>query len=336
MKKCKQEKINFNAVNILSIGSYLPERSLSNYDLEKMVNTSDEWITLRTGIKERRIAENHLASSDLGYYAAKNCLEKINMNPLEIELIIVGTVTPDMFFPSTACLIQEKLQAKNAICIDIEAACVNYIYGIEIARVGLLSKEYTKILVIATDVMSRILDWKDRNTCILFGDGASAAIMSFGNNGHSILSSYLGSDGTYANLVSIPAGGSRCTTTYKTVEKKMHFMKMKGKELFKIAVTTMSKTVEGVLAKANLSIKDIKLFIPHQANIRIIQTLAKTLRIPLEKVFINVHKYGNTSGASVGIALEEAEKEIPLKKGDIVVLVSVGAGLNWGAIVIRW
>jgi len=324
-------------VKIIGTGSYLPKKVLNNFDLEKIVETSDEWITTRTGIKERRIAQNNEAASDLAYRASLEAIKSAKVNPKEIELIIVATVSPDMLTPSTACIVQDKIGAKNAFAFDVNAACSGFIYGLSIADTYLRSKICQTALVIATEVISKFIDWGDRSTCVLFGDGAGAAILRSVNEGESdILSFYLSSEGKYSNLLKIPAGGSRRPTSADTVEQKLHYIKMEGNEVFKIAIQSMIEAAEKALEKCGLTCEDIKLLIPHQANLRIINAIAKRLDLPEEKIFLNVHKYGNMSAATTAVGLDEAVKEQKIQHGDIVELVAFGAGFTSGACVIRW
>lgn len=320
---------------IIGLGCYLPSRRLTNADLEKMVDTSDEWITTRTGIKERRLAAKNEATSDLAIAAAKDALKSAKVKPADLDLIIIATISSDMHFPSTACLVQNALGAKKAMCMDVGAACAGFVYALTIAQQFIESGKVKKALVVGAEMLSSITDWTDRNTCVLFGDGAGACIMAPVKRG-GIISSYLGSDGTQANLMKLPAGGSRHPATHQTVDKKMHYIKMEGKELFKIAVNTMADAANRALKLAGLECKDIDCVIPHQANIRILMSVAKKLNLPKEKIFLNIDRYGNMSSASTAIALCEAVRKKMIKKGDIVVLDAFGAGLVWGACVIKW
>jgi 3-oxoacyl-[acyl-carrier-protein] synthase-3 len=308
---------------------------LTNADLEKMVDTSDEWITTRTGIKQRRLAAKNEATSDLAIKAAKQALEDAHLNPKDIDLIIVATITPDMAFPSVSCLLQNALSAKNAACLDVGAACAGFVYAITVAQQFIARAAYKNALVVGAEVLSSITDWKDRNTCVLFGDGAGAVVLSEVRAG-GILSAYLGSDGSRADLLMLPAGGSRKPASYKTIDNRMHYIKMQGNELFKIAVTIMAEAAQVALKQAGLQCKDLDLVIPHQANMRIIMAMAKKLGLPKEKIYLNIEKYGNMSSASTATALCEAVKEGRIRKGDIVLLDAFGAGLVWGACVIKW
>lgn len=322
-------------VGIIGLGKYLPKRVLTNFDLEKMVDTSDEWIRTRTGIKERRLVSKGEATSDLAVKASKEALKDARLNPKNLDLIIVATVSPDMPFPSVSCLLQDWLSAKNAVCFDISAACAGFIYALAVAQQFILSGTSKNALVVGAEVISLSIDWQDRNTCVLFGDGAGACVLSEVKSG-GILSTYLGSNGSKSDLLMIPGGGSRHPASFETIKKKMHYVKMQGNELFKLAVNSMSQAAQIALKRAGLDCKDIDLIIPHQANARIITAVAKKLKMPLDKVYLNIEKYGNMSAASTAVALCEAVKEGTIKKGDVVLLDAFGAGLVWGACVIRW
>ena len=322
-------------VGILGLGKYLPEKVLTNADLEKIVDTSDEWITTRTGIKERRIAAKNEATSDLAVHAAKQALKAANLKAAELDLIIVGTVTPDMPFPSTATIVQAKLGAKNAFCFDISAACAGFIYAITVAQQFIARGTCKNALVIGAETLSRITDWEDRNTCVLFGDGAGAAILGE-SKGQGVLSAYLGSDGTKTSLLQMPGGGSLNPATAQTVKDRLHYIKMEGSELFKIAVTSMADAALKALKNAGLKCADVNWIIPHQANLRIINAVAKRLGFVNAQVYLNIEKYGNMSSACVAIALCEAAEEGKIKKGDIVLLDAFGGGLVWGALIIKW
>lgn len=322
-------------VGIIGLGEYLPKKVLTNLDLEKMVDTSDEWITTRTGIKERRIAEVSEATSDLATHAAKEALKEAKLKPQDLELIIVATITPDMPFPATACFVQNNLGAKNAVCFDISAACSGFVYALVAAQQFIVQGVYKNALVIGAEKLSSVTDWKDRNTCVLFGDGAGAAVLGETSSG-GVLSSYLGSDGSSIDLLKLPAGGSRNPASLKTLEAGMHYIKMQGNELFKLAVQLMSKAAQVAIQRAGLKCADVDLLIPHQANIRIIMAMAKRVGLPQEKIYLNIEKYGNMSSASTITALCEAVKEGRVKKGDIILLDAFGAGLVWGACVIEW
>jgi len=325
------------SVGFLGLGYFVPEKILANSDLEKMVDTSDEWITTRTGIKERRIAAEGVSTSDLAKGAALKALKDANLEPMQLELIIVATITPDMSFPSTACVLQNKIGAKNATCFDISAACSGYVYAIAIAEQFIKTGVYKNALVVGAEKLTSITDWTDRNTCVLFGDGAGAAILGKVENGSGILSIHLGSDGTQCEILKLPAGGSRLPASHKTIDEKMHCIKMEGTELFKHAVRIMTEAGEKAAKKAGLdSPKRIDCVIPHQANIRILNAVAKRIGIPEEKIYLNIKKYGNMSSASTAIALAEAVQNKKIKKGDIVLLDAFGGGLTWGAVIVKW
>lgn len=320
---------------IVGLGIYLPERVLTNSDLEKMVDTTDEWIVTRTGIRERRIAENGQSSSDLGSKAALAAIQDAGLTSRDIELIIVATITPDMFFPSTACLIQEKLGARCG-AFDMAAACSGFPYALAVAEGFVRSGMYRNIVVVGAEVLSRFIDWKDRSTCVLFGDGAGAAVVSQVEDGHGIRATYLGSDGSQADVLKIPAGGSKIPPSEESVKNGLHYLKMQGSEVFKVAVRTMEDAVLEVLKREGLSPKDIDCLIPHQANLRILQAVGERLTIPLEKVFVNVDRYGNMSSASTVVALYEAVKMGKVRKGSNVILVAFGGGLTWASCLIKW
>lgn len=317
------------------MGKAIPERVLTNAELETMVNTSDEWIVTRTGIKERRIASKNIASSDLGYEAALKALEQGQTQPEEIDLIITATITPDMMFPATACIIQDKLGAVNAAAFDLSAGCTGFVYGLEVSK-NMIKAGYKRILVIGTDILSKITDYSDRSTCVLFGDGACAAVLGPVSDSHGILATEIGADGSGHDYLFLPAGGSRLPTTRMTVDDKGHFVRMAGNEVFKFAVRIMSSSTKRVLDKAGIDAQEIAWFVPHQANIRIIKAAAERLNLDDRRVYVNVDRYGNTSAASVGIALEELASSNRLKDGDLVLIVGFGAGLTWGSAVIRW
>ena len=326
----------YKSVGIVGTGFYVPEKILTNFDLGKMVDTTDEWIRTRTGIRERRIAADDQATSDLAVEAGRKALEDANVEPDEVDSIIVATLSPDMPFPPTACLVQHKLGIKHACAFDIEAACSGFIYALSVAD-SLIKAGNRKItLLIGSEVFSRIVDWNNRNTCVLMGDGAGAVVLREVENGKGILSTHLDADGSGADLLKQPAGGSRLPASYETVKQGLHYFKMEGNEVFKLAVKIMSESAITALKKAALSKKDMDWLIPHQANSRIIQSIAKRLSLPVEKVIVNLDKYGNTTAASIPIALDEAVKEGKIKEGHIVVLTAFGSGLTWGASVIRW
>ena len=322
-------------VGILGVGAYLPEKILTNKDLEKMVDTTDEWITTRTGIKERRIASSSEATSDLATEAAKAALKDAGLTAADIDLIIVATITPDMFFPATACLVQEKIGARHVPAFDVSVACSGFIYGLAIANSFIASGTYKHALVIAAEKLSAITDWSDRNTCVLFGDGAGAAVLGPVEEG-GILSVFLGANGKEGDLIKLPAGGSRIPASKKSVEDKLHFIKMNGAELFKHAVKVMADAALQATQPLGLQAKDISLVIPHQANLRILNAVAKRMGLSPDKIYLNIERYGNMSAASSAVALVEAVKSGRIKKGDKILLDAFGGGLSWGAIVIEW
>lgn len=319
---------------ILGVGSCVPERVLTNFDLEKMVDTSDEWISTRTGIKERRIADESKATSDYAAGAARRALERAGVDALELDLVIVATVTPDMFFPSTACLVQEMIGATRAAAFDLSAGCSGFVYALDVAARGIEAGAYRNVLVVGADLLSRVTDYTDRSTCVLFGDGAGAVVLGAVDEG-GILSTYLGADGSGGEKLCIPAGGSRLPAA-KATDRGQHFIHMEGNEVFKFAVRIMPEAAQEAMRRAGVAPADVDLFIPHQANVRIIDAAAKRLGIESERVFVNVDRYGNTSAASIPIALDEAVGSGRVKAGDILVLVGFGAGLTWGAAALQW
>ncbi|MBU5256161.1 ketoacyl-ACP synthase III [Tissierella praeacuta] len=323
-------------VGISGVGSYVPEKVVTNNDLSKIVETSDEWIIERTGIHERRIASDNMATSDMATIAAKNALEDANIKSKDIDLIIVATVTSDHAFPSTACIIQKNIGAVNAAAFDINVGCSGFVYGLSIGESFIKSGMYKKVLVIGAETLSKIVDWGDRNICVLFGDGAGACVLEKCEEGFGILSIELGSDGNNGEVLTQPAGGSRIPASIDTIESKLHFIKMDGKEVFKFAVRVMEKTSINTLKKANLELNDLDFLIPHQANMRIIDAAAKKLKLEKDKICVNLNKYGNMSSASIPVALNEAVKDNRIKKGDNILLVAFGAGLTWASMVIRW
>lgn len=323
-------------VSIVGTGSYVPEKVLSNADLEKMVETSDEWIVTRTGIRERRIAAPDEATSHMAAKAAQRALEQAGLWAEEIDLIIVATVTPDTSFPATACWVQKHIGATRAACFDLGAACSGFLYGIRVAEQFLANHTYETALVIGADKLSTIVDWTDRNTCVLFGDGAGAAVLRARSAPHGIISTIMGSDGRYSDLLITPVGGSLCPLTPENFDKKLHCLQMQGRETFKQAVLSMSSAAQAALEAAGLTPHDLACIIPHQANIRIIEALAERLDVPMEKFAVNLDKYGNTSAAAVAIALDEAHREGRFRQGDFILMVVFGGGLTWASSVIEW
>jgi 3-oxoacyl-[acyl-carrier-protein] synthase-3 len=323
-------------VSIIGTGSYLPERILTNRDLEKIVETSDEWIRTRTGIRERRIAAPDEATSDLATNAALAAMSQADVSAEQIDLIIVATVTPDMLFPATACWVQKKLGALRAACFDVSAACSGFIYAMEIAQQFISNHVYNTILIIGADKLSSIVDWSDRNTCVLFGDGAGAAILRNRGASHGVIATHMGSDGEFTDILFMPGGGSRCPITPANVDQKLNTIKMLGKETYKQAVTAMSDAADRALEAAGLKYDDIACVIPHQANMRIIEAIAHRMGLPVDKFYVNLEKYGNTSAAAVAIALDEAHRSGRFKIGDYILLVVFGGGLTWASSVIQW
>ena len=322
--------------SIVAVVSYVPERILTNADLEKMMDTSDEWITTRTGIKERRIAADDEFTSDIGAKAALRAMEKAKISADQIDLIIVATITPDMLFPSTACLVQQKIGAKRAAAFDIEAACSGFIYSLEIGQQFIMSRTYDTVLVIGAEKLSSIIDWSDRNTCVLFGDGAGAAILQNRPDSHGLLTACMGADGSKGGLLSMPGGGSQCPATAQSVADRLHYLRMDGKETFKNAVNAMCQAAKEALKRCEIDVTKIQCIIPHQANLRIIDAVTERLGAKPEQVFVNLQKYGNTSAASVAIALDDAVECGRVRTGDLLLLIVFGAGLTWAAAVIEW
>jgi len=301
-----------------------------------MVDTSDEWITTRTGIKERRMAAKDEQTSDMAARAALNALAQAEVAPEQVDLILLATATPDMLFPATACFVQKKIGAKNAACLDISAACAGFLFGIEIAQQFITSHTHDTVLVIGAEKLTSITNWSDRNTCVLFGDGAGAAVLQHRGRAHGIISTHIGSDGQFTDILFMPGGGSRCPITKDNVDLNLATIHMTGKEVYKQAVTAMLAAAQKALDQAGLSIDDIACIIPHQANLRIIDAIADRLKIPREKVFVNLDKYGNTSAAAVAIALDEANRSGRIKQGDYVLMVVFGGGLTWASTIVEW
>ncbi len=321
---------------ILSTGSYIPERVITNFDLEKMVDTSDEWITERTGIKERRIVADNQATSDLAYEASINALKKAGLTSQDIDLIIVATVTPDMLVPSAACILQMKLGASKAVAFDINGACTGFIYALSVAEKFIRTGAAKRALVVGAETLSRFTDWTDRSICVLLADGAGAVILEGTKKDEGIKVIDIFSDGNMWDFIHMPAGGSKMPVDETVLKKRLNFIKMRGNETFKVAVKTLEEVVVATLQKGGIESSQLNLLVPHQANIRIIQAMAKRLSLPMEKVMVNIDKYGNTSAASIPIALDEANESGKIKKGDNVMLAAFGAGLTWGAALIKW
>lgn len=324
------------SASIIGTGSYAPDRVMTNADLEKLVETSDEWIQTRTGIRERHIAGPEQPTSELAARAAQAAIENAGINPEEIDLIICATCTPDMFFPSTACLVQTKIAAVNAACFDISAACSGFLFGVETARQYIASGTYETVLVIGADKLSGIVDWSDRNTCVLFGDGAGAAILRHREGSRGILSSRMGSNGKLAEILYIPGGGSAHPANSPTYAENPATMRMNGRETYKHAVTAMVSASQQALADAGVSADDIACFIPHQANLRIIEAIADRLDVSMDRFMVNLDRYGNTSAAAVAIALDEAARSGRFQRGDKILMVVFGGGLTWASTVVEW
>ncbi|MCF6313991.1 MAG: ketoacyl-ACP synthase III [Verrucomicrobiales bacterium] len=326
-------------VRIAGTGSYVPKKILTNHDLEKMVETSDDWITSRTGIKERHIAAKDEFTSHMATHAANRALEQAGLQGEDLDLIIVATITPDTLTPATACYVQQSLGANRAIAFDISAACSGFLYALEFARVAIAAGSVKTALIIGAEKLSAFVNWTDRDTCVLFGDGAGAAVLSAQKNDSDtgkILSSHLGTDGKQTAILNIPGGGSACPITLQNAEQHLAALSMQGREVFKCAVNAMRQASEIAIEKAGLTSEDIDLVIPHQANLRIIDAITDRLKISKDRVFINLDKYGNTSAAAVAIALDEATRSDAVKPGDRILLVAFGAGLTWASAVIEW
>src|SRR5437879_4803597 len=323
-------------VSIIGTGSYVPEKILSNEDLSRMVDTSDEWITTRTGIKQRRIAAKDENTSDMATRAALNAIEQAKISPKEIDLILVATATPDMLFPATACFVQKKIGATKAACLDISAACAGFIFGLEIAQQFITSHTYDTVLVIGADKLTSITNWTDRNTCVLFGDGAGAAILKHRGGSHGVISTHIGSDGRFSDILFMPGGGSRCPITRENAHMNLATIHMTGKEVYKQAVTAMLSAAQKALDEAGLSIEDIACVIPHQANRRIIEGNGGRLRISLEKILVKLDRQGNPSAGGVADGLGEANRSRRNKPRDYILQVGFGGGLTWAGTVLEW
>ncbi|MDR4508412.1 MAG: ketoacyl-ACP synthase III [Candidatus Brocadiaceae bacterium] len=322
--------------SITGIGSYLPRKVLTNRDLEKMVDTTEEWIIQRTGIRERRIVEESEVTSDLGAHASLKAMEDANIAPEEIDMIITSTITPDQFFPSTSCYIQEKIGATRASAFDILAACAGFVYALSIGQSVVSAGTAKTILVVGAECLSKITDYTDRTTCVLFGDGAGAVIIQGNGSKHDIISTSLAADGSQADVLIMPGGGAKHPASLESIHQRMHYIQFRGKEVFKRAINNITSMIIETVEKQGYTLEDIDLIIPHQSNLRIIEATMERLGLPAEKAFVNIDKYGNTSSASVPIAMDEARREGRLNKGDLVMLVAFGGGLTWGSSVIRW
>lgn len=322
--------------HITGTGSYAPEKILSNFDLEKMVDTSDEWIVTRTGIRNRHLVHDGLGSSDLAVSASQKALKNAGLEPQDIDIILLATVTPDQPLPSTACLVQDKLGAKNAAVMDVVAACSGFVYNLSIARAMIQTGQAENVLVIGVETLSKLVNWQDRNTCVLFGDGCGAAVVQAKDEPGGILSTYLKSNGSLADLLMVPAGGCKVPLNSENIKNGARYINMAGPEVYKNAVKAMGEAGSAVLENTGLSGDDIKLMIPHQANIRIIDSTSKRLGIPMDRVYVNIHEYGNTSAASIAIALDEVMDKKLINKGDKVLMVAFGAGFTWGSTIVEF
>lgn len=321
---------------ITGTGSFAPKKIITNHDLEKLVDTSDAWITERTGIKERRIAEKGQSTSDLAYEAGKRALKAAGIGADELDLILIATMTPDTILPSLGCVVQEKLGAKKAVAFDIYAACSGFIYGMAVAQAFIKSEAYKNILLIGAEVLSRFTDWEDRTTCVLFGDGAGAAVIQRHVGKRGILSTHLHSDGSLGGLLYVPGGGAQHPASHDTIRKRMHFIKMKGNETFKAAVRALEDVVQEALEHNKVKPEEIDYLVPHQANLRIIQAMAQRLNMPMEKVVLTLPKYGNTSAASIPMALDEAVRDGRIKENHLLLFEAFGGGLTWASALVRW
>ena len=323
-------------VRIAAVGMYVPPKVVTNDDFAKVIDTSDEWITQMTGIKERHYVEPDVATSDLAAAAAEQAMDRAGLEPADVDMIVVATATPDMMFPSTACLTQAKIGAKNAFAYDVGAGCSGFIYALVVASQFVMNGTVRNAIVIGAETLTKFTDMTDRNTCVLFGDGAGAAVLVPCGREHGILGHYLGSDGSLAGLLEFPAGGSRIPVTHETIDQRLHFIKMEGRKVYVHAVKAMGDSIVRVIEEAGYTGDDVSFLFPHQANIRIIQSVAERAGMPMEKVFVNIQKYGNTSAASIPIAVAEAVETGRLKEGMLIGMVAFGAGFTWGAALLRW
>ncbi|OGV63163.1 MAG: 3-oxoacyl-ACP synthase [Lentisphaerae bacterium RIFOXYB12_FULL_65_16] len=329
--------MDYFGVEIAGTGSYVPARVLTNHELEKMVDTTDQWIVERTGIRERRIAAADEPTSALAYHAATQALTHAGVPAEELDLIIVATLSPDTPFPNTGCHLQKRLNAPNAACFSLEAACSGFIFALKVGADMVRCGGFKKVLVVAAEKLSMFVDWTDRGTCVLFGDGAGAVVLRrVPREGDSLLATRLGSDGNYADLLNVPAGGSLMPITHERIDQRLNFLKMSGREVFKLAVNAMVDASEGVLAHAEVRIDQVRWLVPHQANMRIISGVGKRLGIPNERVYVNLDKYGNTSAASIPIALDEIVRAGKVQRGDYILMTAFGGGLTWGSALCRW
>ena len=321
---------------IVGVGAYAPRRILTNHDLEKLVETSDEWILQRTGIRERHIADESEAASDLAYHASRQALERAGMTPADVDFIVVGTTTADRSVPTTANVLQHRLECRDVGSLDVVAACSASIYSLSVGAQYIETGKYRNVLCVGTEVLSRITDYTDRGTCIILGDAAGAAVLQATDDGSGILDADLYSDGRYGELLYVPAGGSRIPPSRETVDQRLHYLRMKGSEVFKIAVRRFGDCAERLLSRHGYTVADLSLFVPHQANLRIIEAAASRIALPMDRVMVNVDRYGNTGAASVYVALEEACTRQRVKRGDLVLMAAFGGGFTWGAALVRW
>jgi len=321
---------------IIGLGKGVPANILTNQDLERLIDTTDEWITTRTGVKERRIVSPQQSTNDLAEEASRQALQASGLNADDLELIILCTVAPDQYVPAGACDLQYRLGARQAAAFDLNAACSGFLFGLSVAQAFVAAQMFSKILVVGAEALSRLVDYQDRSTCIIFGDGAGAAVVAASDDETGILGFDMGADGSGGSLLQIPGGGTKIPASHASVDQKLHYIRMKGKELFRPAVRAMLASMDRALASAQLSRQDIDWVIPHQANMRIIEALAARMNISMDRIFINLNRYGNTSGASIPLALAEAVEQDLLAPGDIVVLAGFGAGLTWGSMIVRW
>jgi len=321
---------------IIGTGAAVPDKVLTNFDLEKMVDTSDEWIFTRTGIKERRIADDGVAVSDLGAEAARKAMADAGVSADDVTLLITATCTPDRIFPSSAASIQSKIGAFNAGACDVEAACAGFLYGLNLSADHVSADPSRCALIIGSEVLSKFTNWKDRTSCILFGDGAGAAIVRAADDGRGLLDMEMGADGNGGDMMQIPAGGSLMPTTPDTVKQDLHYMQIRGREVFRFATIKMADLVQNAVNRCGMTMDDVKLIIPHQVNLRILNYAAERLGVSMDKIYCNIDRYGNTSAASVPIALNEALERGRIERGDIIVMVAFGAGLSWASCLMRW
>jgi 3-oxoacyl-[acyl-carrier-protein] synthase-3 len=324
------------SAQFISTGMAVPERVVTNFDLEKIVDTSDQWIFERTGMKERRIGGEGVAASDLALQAARQALDAAGLAPTDLDAILVATISGDYIWPSTACVLQNRLGANNVMAVDLSAACSGFIYGLSVAQAYIASGRYKTILLVGVDMLTKTVDWSDRTSCVLFGDGAGAVILQARDAGKGVIDTVLGADGSAADLLCIPGGGSRMPMTEEVVQKGKHFLHIEGRKIYKHAVKAMAQATLDVLARAGKTLQDVNLIVPHQANVRIIEGVAQRLELSMDCFYLNIHKYANTSAATIPIAIHEARQEGRIKDGDLILVVAFGGGLTWGAGLIQF